>query len=298
MLQQTQVATVVGYYDRFLARFPTVAALAAADDDAVLGAWSGLGYYSRARNLHRAARLLATTSGGWPTDVAGIAALPGVGESTAAAIATFCFGRRETILDGNVRRVYARYLGIGDGHAVPRDRAATVRLWAFARAVIADPALAIADCPALIQGLMDLGGRICTRSRPRCERCPLAAGCVARGRPPVTATPTPAAPVAHRRYRLLLIRQRDGATDGSGPGVWLERRPASGLWGGLWSLPEIGAPVAAAAASGPGVVAAAGGADNRVDGTPTAIRTIATRPTVTVRSPPPSLPSWQRPGCR
>ncbi len=282
MLQQTQVATVIGYYQRFLERFPTVAALAAADADAVLAAWSGLGYYSRARNLHAAARRLAAD--GWPADAAGLASLPGIGESTAAAIATFCFGQREAILDGNVRRVYARYLGIEADGGDPRSRESTERLWAFARAVMADPLLSDADAPALIQGLMDLGSGICTRSRPACTRCPLSTGCaqprnaaavtaaVAGGaaaagagagagsaarspaddRRPLAAEvmppwpPTPATarkrarrPLPWREYRLLLVIEATA----TGRTAWLRRRPSGGLWGGLWSLPELGAPL-------------------------------------------------------
>jgi A/G-specific adenine glycosylase len=249
MLQQTQVATVIGYYDRFLERFPTVTALAEADEDDVLAARSGLGYYSRARHLQRAARQV--NAAGWPTDAAGLAALPGIGPSTAAAIATFCFGQREPILDGNVRRVYGRYLGPLPGGATASGPAAT-RLWIFARAVMADPALADDEAPAFIQGLMDLGAQVCTRSRPRCDRCPLAAGCRLHADAGLAAPPTATAGAAvgvvarrrpalpSREYRLLLIRQRSDADDGGI--VWLQRRAPTGLWGGLWSLPEIGAP--------------------------------------------------------
>ena len=276
MLQQTQVTTVIPYYQRFLKRFPSVTALAQADADAVLAAWSGLGYYSRARNLHRAAALIAAR--GWPEDLAGLSALPGVGESTAAAIATFCFGRREAILDGNVRRVYQRYLGIEAEGGDPRSRASSERLWACARAVMADPALPDDAAPTLIQGLMDLGASLCSRSRPRCEPCPLAPGCVTRrlaqagdragdlrgadrggerlaerlagsgsGAAAERTTDGPAQrktgrdrkagrrPLPWRQYRLLLIRTS------AVPGVWLERRRDGGLWGGLWSLPELGA---------------------------------------------------------
>ena len=271
MLQQTQVTTVIGYYQRFLARFPSVAALAAADDDAVLAAWSGLGYYSRARNLRAAARRIADH--GWPEDVAGLAALPGIGESTAAAIATFCFGRREAILDGNVRRVYGRYLGIEAEGGDPRSRASTQRLWAFARAVMADPGLADRDAPVLIQGLMDLGASVCARARPDCRRCPLQPGCSgsstallpasrhatgrvsggAPGREPgresegrggdksgASSASRGRRVVPLRQYRLLLLVGPDAT---GRAGVWLERRPAAGLWGGLWSLPELGEPV-------------------------------------------------------
>ncbi len=265
MLQQTQVATVIGYYERFLERFPSVAALAAADDDAVLAAWSGLGYYSRARHLQRAARQVAAD--GWPRDAAGLESLPGIGRSTAAAIATFCFGRREPILDGNVRRVYARYLGLPPGESTTSPQGAR-RLWAFAHAVIADRSLPDAEAPAFIQGLMDLGAQVCTRNRPRCDRCPLAAGCrtfgdardadlleaSAAARP--VARPTRRPPLPTRRFRWLLLREPGaGAGNGGddhepagsgGPagrgGVWLERRPGTGLWGGLWSPPEIRLP--------------------------------------------------------
>lgn len=261
MLQQTQVTTVIGYYQRFLERFPTVDALAAGEEDAVLGAWSGLGYYSRARNLHAAARRLALE--GWPEDVAGLTSLPGIGESTAAAIATFCFGRREAILDGNVRRVYSRYLGIEADGGDPRSRESTERLWAFARAVMADPSLPDAEAAALIQGLMDLGAGVCRRSRPACGRCPLVAGCAQRsavlpaplagsGAGPGVASATSATPGAAskrvrrplpwREYRLLLLIE----TTPAGRTAWLRRRSPGGLWGGLWSLPELGSAVALA----------------------------------------------------
>ena len=172
MLQQTQVATVLAYYPRFLARFPDVRALAAAPLDAVLAAWSGLGYYRRARLLHRCAQVVVAEHGGaFPRHAVQLAALPGIGRSTAAAIAAFCFGERAAILDGNVKRVLARAFGIGDDLGTAAGQRA---LWARAEALL--PARGIG---AYTQGLMDLGATVCLARRPRCDACPLAATCAA-----------------------------------------------------------------------------------------------------------------------
>jgi A/G-specific adenine glycosylase len=228
MLQQTQVSVVLGYYERFLARWPDVAALAAAPLDDVLGAWSGLGYYSRARNLHRCAQEVGARFGGrFPPTQAELVTLPGIGRSTAAAIAAFCFGERAAILDGNVKRVLARVLGYGDDLA---SSAAERRLWDLASAVLpADGA----DMPAYTQGLMDLGATVCLARSPTCLLCPLQEPCVARaeGRPE-------AYPVKTRKLRrtaqslwlLQATRTHDGA-------VWLAKRPVPGVWAGLWCLP-------------------------------------------------------------
>ncbi|MGE0312064.1 MAG: A/G-specific adenine glycosylase [Lautropia sp.] len=226
MLQQTQVATAVPYYLRFLERFPDVHALAAADVDAVLGAWSGLGYYSRARNLHRAAAIVAAQ--GWPDDVAGLKALPGVGRSTAAAIASFCFGRRAPILDGNVKRVFSRVFGVA-----ATDARGVERLWSLAQCCIDDPSLGLADVPAYVQGLMDLGATVCARAKPACTRCPLSGRCTAFATDATARFPAARAPRAApiRAYSLLLLRR--------GAQVLLERRAPRGLWGGLWSLPVL-----------------------------------------------------------
>jgi A/G-specific adenine glycosylase len=215
MLQQTQVAAVIPYYERFLARFPDIGALAAASEDQVLQLWSGLGYYARGRNLHAAARIIAAQ--GFPVELEKIQELPGVGPSTAAAIAAFAFGRREAILDGNVKRVFARCFG------VEGDKAQ----WALARKLL--PARAI---ETYTQALMDLGATVCTRAKPACGRCPVAAGCVALREDRVAELPSPRKrkPLPLRRATWLVL-QHQGA-------VLLERRPSSGIWGGLWVFPE------------------------------------------------------------
>jgi A/G-specific adenine glycosylase len=225
MLQQTQVATVLAYYPRFLARFPDVATLAAAPLDDVLALWSGLGYYSRARNLHRAAQAVMSEHGGqFPRHSAALATLPGIGRSTAAAIAAFCFGERVAILDGNVKRVLTRALGFGDDLAQAANERA---LWLQAKALL--PADGI---EAYTQGLMDLGATVCLARKPLCAQCPLAALCAAH----LAGTPT-RFPVKSRR---LTRGQRANALLwlARGSQLWLTRRPATGVWGGLWSLPE------------------------------------------------------------
>ncbi len=215
MLQQTQVAAVVPYYERFLARFPDIGSLAAASEDEVLQLWSGLGYYARGRNLHAAAKIIAAR--GFPTDLEKILELPGVGRSTAAAIAVFAFGRRAAILDGNVKRVLARRFGI-EG-----DRAQ----WALAEKLLPPRGI-----ERYTQALMDLGATVCTRSSPACARCPVAKDCVA-----LREDRTGELPAARKRKPLPLKRatwlvlQHQGA-------VLLERRPSSGVWGGLWVFPE------------------------------------------------------------
>jgi A/G-specific adenine glycosylase len=244
MLQQTQVATVLGYYVRFLERFPTLQALADAPVDEVLRHWSGLGYYSRARNLHRCARELALHQGGrFPCEPVALAGLPGIGRSTAAAIAAFAFGARAAILDGNVKRVLCRAFGI---EGVPSERAVESMLWQVAEGQL--PASA-EDMVPYTQGLMDLGATVCTRARPRCNACPVSGRCVALASGRVAQLPTPRAArvVAVRRSELLLA-VRDGR-------VLLERRPASGIWGGLQSLPEFSPPQLAASHRPPQQVA-------------------------------------------
>ncbi len=225
MLQQTQVATVVPYYLRFVARFPDVRALAAAGLDEVLALWSGLGYYTRARNLHRcAAEVVGRHGGAFPGDAALLARLPGIGRSTAAAIAVFAFGRREAILDGNVRRVLCRHAGVS---GYPGAAAIEKRLWDFAQAAL--PARGI---EAYTQGLMDLGATVCLRARPACGACPLAGDCVALrdGTTAQLPAPRPRRSVPLRHCAMLVVRRGDE--------VLLERRPPAGVWGGLWSLPE------------------------------------------------------------
>lgn len=226
MLQQTRVETVIPYYARFLACFPDVASLAAAPVEDVLALWSGLGYYARARNLHKAAQAVMQEHGGqFPQRAIDIAALPGIGRSTAAAIAAFCFGERAAILDGNVKRVLCRAFGI-DGF--PGERAVEERLWALADALM--PAARGGD---YIQAQMDLGATLCSRSRPDCARCPLASDCVALASGRVAELPQarPKKAVPQRHVRVAVI-ERAGS-------VLLERRPPSGIWGGLLALPEI-----------------------------------------------------------
>ncbi|HEX7481163.1 MAG TPA: A/G-specific adenine glycosylase [Polyangiales bacterium] len=228
MLQQTQVATVIPYFERFLARFPDVAALAAAPEDEVLALWSGLGYYARARNLHRAAREVVARSGGvFPVLRAELVQLPGVGRSTAAAIAAFASGERCAILDGNVRRVLARHAGIGGD---PASAAVTARLWSEAEARL--PARGI---ERYTQGMMDLGANVCLPRAPLCLLCPVAADCIARIEKRVDELPQRRVrgPVRRRRIGMLVVISRGK--------VLLEKRPAAGIWGGLWSLPEADA---------------------------------------------------------
>jgi A/G-specific adenine glycosylase len=226
MLQQTQVRTVLEYYPRFLARFPDVQALAAAPLDDVLAAWSGLGYYSRARHLHRCAQVVLQQHGGrFPPASEALAQLPGIGRSTAAAIAAFCFGERAAILDGNVKRVLTRALGFGEDLAVAAHERA---LWQQAQALLPQRGI-----EAYTQGLMDLGATVCLARRPVCERCPLAAVCVARlqGQPERYPVKTRRLLRGRRRHALLWLCHRAR--------LWLVQRPPRGVWAGLWSLPEF-----------------------------------------------------------
>jgi len=226
MLQQTQVAAVIPYYRRFVARFPDVASLAYADEDAVLQLWSGLGYYSRARNLHAAAQLVMEKHGGnFPQAPETIQALPGIGRSTAAAIAAFAFGQHGAILDGNVKRVLTRHFGVAGW---PGQPAVEKRLWLLAENLLPESGI-----EAYTQGLMDLGATLCTRSKPACGDCPLRADCVARrdNRTAQLPSPKPRKALPERQTTMLLLLH--------GNEVLLEKRPPTGIWGGLWSLPEI-----------------------------------------------------------
>jgi A/G-specific adenine glycosylase len=228
MLQQTQVATVVGYFTRFLERFPTVGALAQAELDAVMPLWAGLGYYARARNLHACARVVMAEHGGrFPRRAEQLAALPGIGRSTAAAIAAFCFDERAPILDGNVKRVLARHFGI---EGFPGVAAVERRLWALAAELLPNDGGAM---PAYTQAVMDLGATLCTRAAPRCAECPLHDSCVARreDRADTLPTPRPSRATPQRAAHWLLL-VRDGA-------VLLQMRPPVGLWGGLLAPPSF-----------------------------------------------------------
>jgi len=225
MLQQTQVVAVIPYYLRFMQRFPDIATLAAAPLDDVMQLWSGLGYYSRARNLHRAASVMAESHhAAFPRTLTDIAALPGIGRSTAAAIASLAFGDRHAILDGNVKRVLCRYYGIeGDPATSPIER----RLWEIAEGLA--PAR---DIEGYTQGVMDLGATLCTRRGPKCMQCPVAQDCVARreGRTEELPTPRVRKALPERETAMLLLLHKGE--------ILLEKRPPAGIWGGLWSLPE------------------------------------------------------------
>ncbi|RXZ34031.1 A/G-specific adenine glycosylase [Oxalobacteraceae bacterium CAVE-383] len=225
MLQQTQVSAVIPYYQRFLQRFPDVALLAAAASEEVMALWSGLGYYSRARNLHRCAQRVAAEYGGvFPDDPALLAELPGIGRSTAAAIAAFAYGKRAAILDGNVKRVFARVFGV---EGFPGAKPVEDQLWR--RAV---DLLPLHDMESYTQGLMDLGATLCTRGKPACERCPLTARCVAHATQRVAELPVrkPKKAIPERSTAMLVIAD--------GNEILLQQRPDSGIWGGLLSLPE------------------------------------------------------------
>jgi A/G-specific adenine glycosylase len=235
MLQQTQVVTVISYYTRFMARFPDVRTLADASLDEVLHLWSGLGYYARARNLHRAAvRIRDEHHGEFPPTFAQVAALPGVGRSTAGAILALCRGERFPILDGNARCVLARYFGVV---ADPGKPPPTRRLWKLAEDCI--PQQQVAD---YTQAIMDLGATVCVRRTPLCSACPLSAGCVARRTGRQHELPAPRRALVRRsRHAFMVVALAESQQ------VWLERRPASGVWGGLWCLPEFATATAAAA---------------------------------------------------
>ncbi len=226
MLQQTQVATVIPYYARFLERFPDVSALAAAPVEDVMALWSGLGYYTRARNLHRCAQqIVAAHSGVFPADVEALASLPGIGRSTAAAISAFAYGTRAAILDGNVKRVFCRVFGV---EGFPGSAPVEKQLWERAIALLPET-----DIESYTQGLMDLGATLCVRSRPNCAACPLRSRCVAHANDRTAELPArkPKKAVPEKSTVMLLVEHRDA--------ILLEQRPPSGIWGGLLSLPEL-----------------------------------------------------------
>lgn len=246
MLQQTQVATVLAYYPRFLERFPDVRALAGAGEDEVMALWSGLGYYSRARNLHRCAQVVVREHGGrFPDRADDLATLPGIGASTAAAIAAFCHGQRVSIVDGNVRRVLSRLLAFDEDLAQTGPQK---RLWALAQALL-PVAPSHSDMQAYTQGLMDLGATVCTRSRPACEPCPVGQVCRARADGDPLRYPVKSRRLVRRHESWWLAVMLRGV--GSQRQVWLQRRPAPGIWAGLQCVP-VAASEAAARAVVPG----------------------------------------------
>jgi A/G-specific adenine glycosylase len=237
MLQQTQVATVIDYFERFVKKFPTVASLANAHEDEVLALWSGLGYYSRARNLHRCAKMVVDLHGGsFPKDMIAMQALPGIGRSTAAAILAFSDSQLTPIMDGNVKRVFARVFGV---QGYPGQPVVMNQLWLLAEQEIAALASKLGDkknedVRSYTQGLMDLGATVCNRNKPLCERCPLVSRCVAYrdqsqalipGRKPKKVVP-----LRNERFFVLASGEQT---------VWLEKQPDAGIWGGLYSMPKI-----------------------------------------------------------
>jgi A/G-specific adenine glycosylase len=226
MLQQTQVATVIPYFQRFMTRFPHVRALAEAPLDEVLHLWTGLGYYARARNLHKAAQTIVAQHGGeFPTTFAEIVDLPGVGRSTAGAILSLALGQHYPILDGNVKRVLARCYAV---EGWPGKKEVENRLWQISEEVT--PAQGVGQ---FNQAMMDLGAMVCTRSKPKCDLCPLNTGCIANGNSSWAKYPgkKPKQTLPEKTAYFLLLQHGDG--------VWLEQRPGSGLWGGLFCFPQF-----------------------------------------------------------
>lgn len=225
MLQQTQVATVIPYFQRFIAQYPTVEQLASASLDEVLGLWSGLGYYARARNLHQSAQLIVERDNSFPQDLASLMELPGIGKSTAGAILSIACGQSHPILDGNVKRVFTRFRGI---FGWPGDHTINRQLWDISQQYTPQ-----SETAAYTQAMMDLGATVCTRTRPKCQSCPLQRHCYAALNQQTRILPTP------RPRRTLRVKEvffllvvADGA-------IALYKRPPAGIWGGLWSPPEF-----------------------------------------------------------
>jgi A/G-specific adenine glycosylase len=230
MLQQTQVVTVIPYYERFMARFPTVDALAHAPIDEVLHLWTGLGYYARARNLQACARVLMDRHGGeFPSDIDSVTALPGIGRSTAGAILALSRGERHPILDGNVKRVLARVFGI---EGEPSSPAVLKSFWEYAEACTPHERIA-----AYTQAIMDLGATLCTRKRPACTLCPMVEVCVAAREGRQSELPTPKRRRARPARQAVLLIAETG--EASARSILVERRPTAGIWGGLWSPPQF-----------------------------------------------------------
>ncbi|MBV1932067.1 MAG: A/G-specific adenine glycosylase [Porticoccaceae bacterium] len=226
MLQQTQVKTVIPYFERFIAAFPSVAELAAAPIDKVLHLWTGLGYYARARNLHKTAQLVVDDyAGQFPNATDNLETLPGIGRSTAGAICAIAFQQRAAILDGNVKRVLARYYTI---EGWPGKNAVQKQLWALAETNTPDD-----RCAEYTQAIMDLGATLCTRSKPNCQACPLQADCQAHASATMEIYPTkkPKKTLPIRSTHFLIISDSENR-------ILLQQRPPVGLWGGLWCFPQ------------------------------------------------------------
>ena len=225
MLQQTQVATVISYFERFMKQFPRVTDLAQAPQDHVLHLWSGLGYYARARNLHASAKtIVAEHQGELPDNLVTLMDLPGIGRSTAGAILSLAYKKSEPILDGNVKRVLARVHGI-DGWPGKTQVAQT--LWSLAESLVPQQ-----DIRAYTQGLMDLGATVCTRSNPNCQLCPVMPNCIGHQHPERYPGKKPKKEKPVRQSTFLMISDAKNR-------LYLEQRPSSGIWGGLWSFPEL-----------------------------------------------------------
>lgn len=238
MLQQTRVSTVIPYFERFTQRFPGISELADAKVDEVMRMWAGLGYYARARNAHRCAQQIRDEYGGvFPDSQHALESLPGIGRSTAGAIRAQAFGQRGIVLDGNVRRVLARYFAVPGW---PGEQRTLGKLWSFAEELTPDR-----RCADYAQAMMDLGAMVCTRSSPKCDRCPVSAGCLAhhQGDPQAYPGKRPRARLPTREVFVMLCTMKESDV----VKVLLERRPPSGIWGGLWSLPEEKSEVAAVA---------------------------------------------------
>jgi len=226
MLQQTQVATVIPYFERFVERFPNVNSLANAPLDDVLHLWSGLGYYARARNLHKAANIIASDyEGEFPATLTQLIELPGIGRSTAGAIASLAMGQATAILDGNVKRVLCRYFAVEgwSGHSMVLKK-----LWALSEQLTPRERAGNYN-----QAMMDLGSIVCTRAKPACEKCPLNNGCLALKKNLVSALPTP------KKRVTLPVKQRYWLVSKNDNAFFLEKKPPTGLWGGLWTFPEF-----------------------------------------------------------
>ncbi len=231
MLQQTQVATVIPYYERFMRRFPDIDSLAAAPLDEVLHLWTGLGYYARARNLRTCAQTVVAQYGGeFPTQIGVLMTLPGIGRSTAGAILALACGQRQPILDGNARRVLARVFDLGGD---PTSSVVSRALWAQA-----DACTPRSEVAAYTQAIMDLGATVCIRSRPACQECPVNAGCIAALQGRVAELPGKKRKLTRAAREMTLLIAQSGGNGSTR--VLLERQPESGVWGGLWSPPQFG----------------------------------------------------------